>query len=120
MELGQIEYAPAIIRLNSHMSDEMFTVTCIHEVVHGILIHLGYNQLSDDEVFVSSLAQAIAGTFKFKEEMPWERTEVSNSKELLETALNEPNSVQIDFMTKLMGLREVKIYVILQYLDNLI
>lgn len=91
--LGQIEYAPAIIRLNSHMSDEMFTVTCIHEVVHGILIHLGYNQLSDDEVFVSSLAQAIAGTFKFKEEMPWEKTEVSNLKELLETALNEPNSV---------------------------
>ena len=91
--LGQIEYAPAIIRLNSNMSDEMFTVTCIHEVVHGILIHLGYNQLSDDEVFVSSLAQAIAGTVKFKEEMPWEKTEGSNLKEVLETALNEPNSV---------------------------
>ena len=91
--LGQIEYASAIIRLNSHMSDEMFTVTCIHEVVHGMLVHLGYNQLSDDEVFVSSLAYAIEGTFKFKEEMPWERTEVSNSRELLENALNEPNSV---------------------------
>ena len=91
--LGQIEYAPAIIKLNGKMSDEMFNITCIHEVVHGMLVHLGYNQLSDDEVFVSSLAYAIEGTFKFKEEMPWERTEVSNSKELLKTALNEPNSV---------------------------
>lgn len=91
--LGQIEYAPAIIKLNGKMSDEMMNVTCIHEVVHGMLTHLGYNQLSDDEVFVSSLAQAISGTFKFKEEMPWEKTEVSNLKELLENALNEPNSV---------------------------
>ena len=91
--LGQIEYAPAIIRLNSHMSDEMFNVTCIHEVVHGILIHLGYNQLSDDEVFVSSLAQAISGTFKFREEMPWEKTEVSNSSKLLDAVLNEQDSV---------------------------
>lgn len=91
--LGQIEYAPAIIKLNGAMSDEMFNITCIHEVVHGMLTHLGYNQLSDDEVFVSSLAYAIDGTFKFKEEMPWEKTEVSNSKELLETALNEPSSV---------------------------
>ena len=91
--LGQIEYAPAIIKLNGKMSNEMMNVTCIHEVVHGMLTHLGYNDLSNNENLVCGLATAIDSVFKFKEEMPWEKTEVSNLKELLETALNEPSSV---------------------------
>ena len=86
--LGQIEYAPAIIKLNGKMSNEMMNVTCIHEVVHGMLTHLGYNDLSNNENLVCGLATAIDSVFKFKEEMPWEKTEVSNLKELLETALN--------------------------------
>lgn len=91
--LRQIEYAPAIIKLNGKMSDEMMNVTCIHEVVHSMLTHLGYVDLSNNENLVCGLATAIDSVFKFKEDMPWEKTEVSNLKELLETALNEPDSV---------------------------
>lgn len=79
--LGQVEYAPAIIKLNGKMSDEMLNVTCIHEVVHSMLTHLGYNDLSENEMLVCGLATAIDSVFKFKEEMPWEKTEVNNSKE---------------------------------------
>lgn len=82
--LGQIEYAPAIIKLNGKMSNEMMNATCIHEVVHAMLTHLGYNDLSSDEVLVCGLASAIDSVFTFKEEMPWHKTEVNNLKELLE------------------------------------
>lgn len=65
--LGQIEYAKCVITLNSAMTPEMENVTLIHEVLHGMLVHLGYNDLSDDEILVSSLASAISQTFVFKE-----------------------------------------------------
>ena len=32
-------------------------------MVHGILVHLGYDNLSDDETFVQSLGNAITQSF---------------------------------------------------------
>lgn len=66
--LGRIEYAKCLITLNSDLTPELEKVTTAHEVIHGILTHLGYNDLSDDEVFVSSLASALCLTFDFKED----------------------------------------------------
>lgn len=66
--LGRIEYAKCEITLNSDMTPEIENVTLIHEVLHGMFTHLGYNNLSDDEVLISSLASALALTFKFKED----------------------------------------------------
>lgn len=65
--LGRIEYAECLVTLNSALTPELENVTLIHEVVHGIFTHLGYNDLSNDEVLVSGLALAISQTFVFKE-----------------------------------------------------
>ena len=65
--LGKIEYATCKIQLNSDLTPELEKVTLAHEVIHGILTHLGYTDLSTDDVFVSSMASALCLTFDFKE-----------------------------------------------------
>lgn len=64
---AQIDYKKAQIIVNKDMSDEIKEEAVIHEMVHGILIHLGYNDLSNDEQIVQSLANAIYQGFEIKE-----------------------------------------------------
>lgn len=65
---GQINYKNCEIRINKDMTDENKTETLCHEMIHGILMHLGYNEFSSDEHFVQALANAIYQGFSVKTE----------------------------------------------------
>ena len=56
---GEIEHCKQIIRINEDMAPEYKKQTLIHEMLHGILVMIGRNDLSMDETFVQSLAQGI-------------------------------------------------------------
>lgn len=64
---GQIDYKYARIRLNKDLSEEQKKETLCHEMVHGMLVHLGYNEQSDNEQFVQALGNAIYQGFEIKE-----------------------------------------------------
>lgn len=66
--LGEIEYRSCTISLRKDQTPEMYTQTLIHEIVHGMLVLIGRNDLSNDETFVQSLALAISQTFDLKGE----------------------------------------------------
>lgn len=65
---GQIDYKTCEIRINKDMTEESKKETLCHEMVHGMLTHLGYTNYSNDEVFVQSLANAIYQGFEIKVE----------------------------------------------------
>ena len=65
---GQIDYKACEIRVNKDMADEAKEETIIHEMVHGILVHLGYSEQSQDEQFVQALANAIYQGFDIRVE----------------------------------------------------
>lgn len=63
---GQITYAKAEIKINKDMPEHLIKEAICHEVVHGMLLHLGYNDLCNDEQFVQALGNAINQTFEIK------------------------------------------------------
>jgi len=63
---GQIDYKACEIRINKDMATEAKEETICHEMVHGILVHLGYTEQSQDETFVQALGNAIYQGFKIK------------------------------------------------------
>lgn len=65
---GQIDYKSAEIRINKNMTDANKKETICHEMVHGMLVHLGYNDYANDEQFVQALGNAIYQGFEIKEE----------------------------------------------------
>lgn len=65
--LGLITYAKAMIEVNKDQSEECKIETLIHEMVHGMLVHIGREDLSNDETFVQSMANAIYQGFEIKE-----------------------------------------------------
>lgn len=65
---GQIDYKKCEIRINKDMAEEVKQETLCHEILHGMLVHLGYDEYSQDEKFVQALANAINQTFKVKEQ----------------------------------------------------
>lgn len=60
---GQIDYAKAEILVNQDMAGALKKETICHEMVHGILVHLGYNEQANDEQFVQAMANAICQGF---------------------------------------------------------
>ncbi len=66
--LGEIEYSSCTIAIRKDQTPEMYRQTLIHEIVHGMLVIIGRNDLSDDETFVQTLALAISQTFDLKGE----------------------------------------------------
>ena len=66
--LDEIEYRSCTISMRKDQTPEMYNQTLIHEIVHGILVMIGRNDLSEDETFVQTLALAINLTFEIKEE----------------------------------------------------
>jgi hypothetical protein len=66
MHLGEIRYGKAEILINRDMDEEMKYQTLIHEWVHGALVMIGRNELTEDECLVQSLAAAINATFTIK------------------------------------------------------
>jgi hypothetical protein len=64
---AMIDYKACEIRVNEDMSKESKEEAICHEIVHGILVHLGYNAQSQDEQFVQALGNAIYQTFELRE-----------------------------------------------------
>ena len=67
-QFGQIIYTKGEIIINPDMPEKLQMQTLIHEWVHGVLTLSGYNKETEDELLVNSLAIAISGTFRLKEE----------------------------------------------------
>ena len=55
------------IKVNKDMHSDMKNEAICHEMVHGILVHLGYQEQSQDEQFVQALANAILQGFDIRE-----------------------------------------------------
>ena len=66
LHFGQIDYKTCEIRVNKDISDENKIETIIHEMIHGILVHLGYSEGAQNEQFVQALANAIYQGFYIK------------------------------------------------------
>ncbi|MBR0340660.1 MAG: hypothetical protein IJH64_00125 [Oscillospiraceae bacterium] len=64
---GQIDYKNCEIRINKYLTEEGKKETLCHEMVHGMLMHLGYQEQSNDEQFVQALGNAIYQSFKVNE-----------------------------------------------------
>ena len=60
---GQIDYGKAVIKISENVSNEQQDEALCHEVLHGILSHIGKSELSQDEEFVSVLSNAIYQSF---------------------------------------------------------
>ena len=65
---GQIDYKKATIRINSDMTEEVKNEALFHEIVHGLLVHIGHGDKSEDEQFVQALGNAIYQTFEIRKE----------------------------------------------------
>lgn len=66
LHLGQIDYEKLEIKINKDAKPKLQEETLCHEMVHGILVHLGYNSMADDEQFVQALGNAICQGFNVK------------------------------------------------------
>lgn len=56
---GQIEYSKAKILIKDGLPQGIEYEVLIHEMVHGILNHIGQTELRDNEDFVQRLANGI-------------------------------------------------------------
>lgn len=63
---GQIDYKACEIRINKDMAQENKNETLCHEVMHGIFVHLGFNEYAQDEHLVQALGNAISQSFDIK------------------------------------------------------
>lgn len=63
---GEVEYKKCVIRINKDMTDEMKKETLCHEILHAIMVHIGRNDLTNDETLIQSLGNAINQTFEIK------------------------------------------------------
>ena len=63
LHLGQITYSKAEIVINEALPEPMKSEALCHEIVHGILMHLGMDDLCDDEKFVQQLGNALNQSF---------------------------------------------------------
>ena len=61
---GQIDYGRAIIKISNEISKEQQTEALCHEILHGILVHIGKHELAQDEEFVQCLSNAIYQSFE--------------------------------------------------------
>lgn len=61
---GHVDFLEAEIRINKDMAEAVKTESLVHEIVHAVLVHIGRSDLSEDETFVQSFANAINQTFE--------------------------------------------------------
>lgn len=64
--LGSIDYGMAQIKINKDCCEEIKNATLCHEILHGMLVHIGRPDLSCDEQFVVALGNAINESFTIK------------------------------------------------------
>lgn len=63
---GQIDYQECRIKINANLPKEMKDSTLVHEMMHGILMHSGYEDLANDEKFVRVIGNCIYQSFAVK------------------------------------------------------
>lgn len=59
LDFGSIEYRKGRIVLQKNLTKDIKEEALCHEMVHGMLIHMGYTEFSEDERFVQALGNAI-------------------------------------------------------------
>ena len=64
---GKILYSQGKILIKKDLPKKLKKQVLYHEIIHGMLVLLGYTQQSADEVFVQSLTTAIFQIFDLKE-----------------------------------------------------
>jgi hypothetical protein len=74
IHFGEIDFAKAEIMVNQDATPEIKQETIYHEVVHGILVHIGREELSMDETFVQTLSSAIRQSFELITKSESDRT----------------------------------------------
>ena len=67
VQFGQIDYRKAVITLNKNVSPEVKEESLWHEIMHGILVHLGYNEMSDNEQFIQAVSNGVYQAIKSME-----------------------------------------------------
>lgn len=64
---GMVDFNKCEIKINKDMCDEMKKLTLVHEMTHAMLVSIGRDDLSEDEVFVNSLSATINQSFNVKD-----------------------------------------------------
>lgn len=63
---GEIIYSKAIIYIKKGLPKKLKKSVLYHEITHGILMQLGYNELAGDEQFVQAFSNSLYRMFKLK------------------------------------------------------
>ena len=64
--LGQITYSKGEILINKNMPQPIINESICHEIIHGILFHIGQDELANNEQFVQALGNAVNQSFNIK------------------------------------------------------
>lgn len=67
LHFGMIDHKECKIKINKSLPEDAKRETICHEMVHGMLIHLGFSEESNNEQFVQALGNAIYQGFSIKE-----------------------------------------------------
>lgn len=71
IHFGQVDYLAGKIIINSRATEEIKKETLCHEILHAILVNIGRSDMSEDEMLVQQLGNAINQTFEIK----WDQEE---------------------------------------------
>ena len=64
--LGEIVYKDLQIKINKNMPQIAKDETICHEMIHGILVHLGFEDMANDEHLVQALGNAVFQGFEIR------------------------------------------------------
>lgn len=62
--LGQIEYTEQKIKIDKNISEDLKQEVLLHEVLHGVLEKLGYEEINNNEQKVHSIASTMYQVLK--------------------------------------------------------
>lgn len=62
--LGEIDYIEQVIKLEKGLNEDLKKEVLIHEILHGILEKLGFDDLNNDEQKVQSIASTLYQVLK--------------------------------------------------------
>ena len=66
VHFGEIDIKQCKIQIAKDMSKEMKEQTLMHELLHGILMTLGYTEENENEQFVTAVSAAMYPIFKVR------------------------------------------------------
>lgn len=67
VRFGEIDHMKQTITINKDMPNENKEETLTHEILHGICVRLGRDDLNCDEQFITAFSNAIYQIFKIRE-----------------------------------------------------